>query len=70
MHSINCNYVKIVTKPSKKLQKYRIMIFNSTEREYIKPSLAVVDVTCEAGFQNSTGDLSFVDGVDDGWYGL
>jgi len=46
------------------------MIFNTNEREYITPSLMVVDVACEAGYKASTGDLTFKDGVDDGWYGL
>lgn len=46
------------------------MIFNETEKMYIAPSMVVVDVACEAGFQNSTGEITFVDGVDDGWYGL
>ena len=46
------------------------MIFNTNNEEYIAPSVMVVDVACEAGFKNSTGDLTFVDGVDDGWYGL
>lgn len=46
------------------------MIFNLTEREYIAPSFDVVDVACEAGYRASSEDLTFVDGVDDGWYGL
>jgi hypothetical protein len=46
------------------------MIFNTNKEEYTAPSMMVVDVTCESGFQNSTGDLTFGDGVDDGWYGL
>jgi hypothetical protein len=46
------------------------MIFNKLNEEYITPSLMVIDVACEAGFQNSTGEITFVDGVDDGWYGL
>ena len=46
------------------------MIFKTNNEEYIAPSLMVVDVACEAGFKNSTGDLTFDDGVDDGWYGL
>lgn len=46
------------------------MIFNKQNEEYIAPSVMVVDVACEAGFRASTGDLTFVDGVDDGWYGL
>ena len=44
------------------------MIFNKTEKEYIKPSVEVFDVACEAGFKNSTGELSFGDGIDGGWY--
>ena len=43
------------------------MIFNDTEKMYIAPSMVVVDVACEAGFKNST-ELTFMDGVDDGWY--
>ena len=39
------------------------------EENYIAPSVMVVDVVCEAGFQNSTGELTFNKGVDDGWYG-
>ena len=35
------------------------MIFNANKREYIKPSLMVVDVACEAGFINSLGELTF-----------
>ncbi len=46
------------------------MILTKTEKEYIKPSLEMVDVACEAGFKNSTGELSFHNGIDDGWYGL
>lgn len=44
------------------------MIFNKTEKEYIKPSVEVFDVACEAGFKNSTGELSFTNGSDGGWY--
>ena len=44
------------------------MIFKSTEKEYIAPSLMVVNVACEAGFRNSTGNLTFGDGKDDGWF--
>ncbi len=46
------------------------MSFNTTEREYITPSLMVVDVACEAGYHASSGELTFDNGVDDGWYGL
>lgn len=46
------------------------MIFNTKNEEYITPSVMVVDVACEAGFRASSGELTFVDGVDDGWYGL
>ena len=35
------------------------MIFNANKREYIKPSLMVVDVACEEGFINSLGELTF-----------
>ena len=45
------------------------MIFNKQNKEYNAPSFVVVDVACEAGFKNSV-DITFVDGVDDGWYGL
>ena len=46
------------------------MIFNRQKEEYIAPSVMVVDVICEAGFKASSGELTFVDGVDEGWYGL
>ena len=46
------------------------MIFNTNKEEYITPSMMVVDVACEAGFKVSSGELTFDDGVDDGWYGL
>ena len=46
------------------------MIFNKQKEEYTAPSVMVVDVICEAGFKASSGELTFVDGVDDGWYGL
>ena len=46
------------------------MIFNANKREYIKPSLMVVDVACEAGYHASSGELTFGDGVDDGWSNL
>lgn len=46
------------------------MIFNKQNDEYIAPSLKMVNVICEAGYHASSGELSFVDGVDDGWYGL
>ena len=46
------------------------MIFKSTEKEYITPLLMVVNVACEEGFSGSTGDLTFGDGKDDGWYGI
>ena len=46
------------------------MIFNTNNEEYTAPSVMVVDVACEAGYKSSTGDLTFGDGVDDGWYGL
>lgn len=45
------------------------MMINRKE-EYAAPSMMVVDVVCEAGFKASSGNLSFSDGVDDGWYGL
>lgn len=44
------------------------MIFNEKENEYIRPSVKVLDVACEAGFRSSTGDLSYSDGSDGGWY--
>lgn len=44
------------------------MMINRNE-EYAAPSMMVVDVVCEAGFRASSGDLSFNNGVDDGWYG-
>ena len=46
------------------------MVFNTNKEKYVTPSVMVVDAACEAGFKNSVGDLTFVDGVDDGWYGL
>jgi hypothetical protein len=46
------------------------MFFNKKKEEYIAPSMMVMDVACEAGFKASTGDMTFVGGVDDGWYGL
>ena len=46
------------------------MIFKRQKEEYIAPSVMMVDVACEAGFKASSGELTFVDGVDDGWYGL
>ena len=52
------------------LLNIKIMIFNKQKEEYIAPSVMVVDVICEAGFKASSGELTFVDGVDDGWYGL
>ena len=45
------------------------MIFDATDKEYIAPSVVVMDVACEAGFKNSTG-LSFDDGEDGGWFYL
>ena len=42
------------------------MIFKTNE-EYIAPSFEVVDVACEAGFQNSTGEMTFDDAIDGGW---
>lgn len=44
------------------------MIFNTNEREYITPSLMVVDVACEAGFINSLGELTFDDASEGGDY--
>ena len=44
------------------------MMINRNE-EYSAPSMMVVDVVCEAGFRASSGNLSFKDGWDDGWYG-
>ncbi len=44
------------------------MMINRNE-EYAAPSMMVVDVVCEAGFKASSGNLTFTDGVDDGWYG-
>ena len=46
------------------------MIFNKQNEEYTAPSFMVVDVACEAGYHASSGELTFGDGVDDGWYGL
>lgn len=46
------------------------MVLNKKNEEYIAPSVSMVDVACEVGFKASTGELTFVDGVDDGWYGL
>lgn len=46
------------------------MIFNKQNEEYTAPSFMVVDVACEAGYHASSGELTFDDGVDDGWYGL
>jgi hypothetical protein len=46
------------------------MMINRNE-EYAAPSMMVVDVVCEAGFKNSSGDLTFSDGVmNGGWYDL
>lgn len=42
----------------------------TNNKEYIAPSIEVFDVTCEAGFLNSMGELSFTDGEDDGWTNL
>lgn len=42
----------------------------SENSKYITPLVEIVDVVCEAGFKNSTGDLTFNDGEDGGWYGL
>ena len=44
------------------------MIFNKQNKEYTAPSMMVVDVTCEAGFIASSNNLTYGDGVDDGWY--
>ena len=44
------------------------MMINRNE-EYAAPSMMVVDVVCEAGFKASSGNLSFSNGMDDGWYG-
>ena len=52
------------------LKIFTIMIFNKQNEEYSAPSVMVVDVICEAGFKASSGEITFVDGVDDGWYGL
>lgn len=46
------------------------MVFSKAKKEYIQPQLQVVDVACEAGFQNSTGGLKINNGVSDGWYGI
>ena len=46
------------------------MIFSKKNEEYIAPSLMVMNVACEAGYHASSGELTFVDGVDEGWYGL
>ena len=46
------------------------MIFNSTKKEYIAPSMVVLDVACEAGFFNSTGNITFGDATDEGWTNL
>ena len=53
----------------KNLNKLHTMKINRNE-EYIAPSVMVVDVVCEAVFKASSGNLTFSDGVDDGWYGL
>lgn len=45
------------------------MIF-LTKKEYITPQVEAVDVTCEAGFLGSTGDMTFDKGEDDGWSNL
>ncbi len=45
------------------------MVITKQEREYIAPLLEVVDVACEAGFQNSTGELTYDRATHDGWYG-
>lgn len=42
----------------------------SENSKYITPLIEVVDVVCEDGFKASSGEMTFVDGVDDGWYGL
>lgn len=45
------------------------MVFKSVDKEYISPSVEVFDVACEAGFKNSTGELTFSNGTWDGyWY--
>ena len=50
------------------LQNNRIMILKSTKKEYTAPLFSVVDVVCEEGFAGSTGNLTFGDGKDDGWF--
>ena len=47
------------------------MIFNTKNEKYVAPSMEVVDVAIETGFFASTGgDLTFGDGVNDGWTNL
>ena len=46
------------------------MIISKAKGEYIQPRLEVVDVACEAGFQNSTGGLTINNGACDGWYSI
>lgn len=47
------------------------MIFNTKNEKYIAPAMEVIDVTIEAGFIASTGgDLTFGDGINDGWTNL
>ena len=47
------------------------MVFNTNNEKYIAPSVVVEDVACEVGFIASTGgDLTFGDGVNDGWSNL
>ena len=43
------------------------MFLKSTEKEYTAPSMMVIDVACEAGFLNSTGNITFGDATDEGW---
>ena len=44
------------------------MIFNKKNEEYMAPSIVMVDVACEAGYKASSGNLTYGDGWDDGWF--
>ena len=65
----NCGYTDSRVKDNDFTIEY-IMIFNSTKKEYIAPSMVVLDVACEAGFFNSTGNITFGDATDEGWSNL
>ena len=43
------------------------MILKSTMREYAAPSMEMVVVACEAGFQASTGNVTFGGAIDEGF---